>query len=778
MFLKAPDQLMRTLPTLTSLLAGIFLIGSLSMPASAQSLSLESMPLATQNEISRICLPVQYREGAPAYRNCVLSELALRDGKADSAMGRLSFDDKYAVQQACATAGGQSSQNYQRCVAEQIVELNTVAAPNLAAAAEDELYAIQQTCFSAQSKEGAANYRRCLNSELDSLLAVPAADTSALNMLNKNALQLRCSANTTRAADYRKCIAAEFESIAGRVPTFLPVSTATRVASNSVAQAGASAVAKAVESVAKQSESVAETSQALSTETIAQADTESSRPVQALPRNITPNSTNTDSIQPTETLALSAEQADDQPVSTLRDPTGNTPIVAVKTNTTVEAGADRVISRPTLVKALEEKAQAKAQGIEPEEPNAQADTQSTAGDPVADATAYLKSMWSSLLAFLSSLDRTGWMIIAGVLALPAVLLGVFSLARRGTREEHVPINNAALAERIEPGLQTRKLRHEREAAQLFGEDQTSPPPAASTQGMQPIEENDAPAPAQSATSTQADHDQVTRIAEKPAPAEANMADSDDTAWAAEHPAETTAQELGNWQSAFGPWLSRKPADEQLSHCIEFLIYWVAYGDDRYEPDLKKKLFTAVDLNDHDHIKRWVLKQDVFAFADVVSWLKDNASKAQLEQTINLIMALLVTERSVTPVQNTLLRFFADAFGLGKDHLEQSFEAAFAHPLPPMPRTDKVAWWNKQSDNEIIRWDSRKIAELPTKPQMLARLGFTAPQNEIEVIKSFRRAARRCHPDRFTQLGERERALAERRFSKFEEARDRLLGVSV
>jgi len=230
--------------------------------------------------------------------------------------------------------------------------------------------------------------------------------------------------------------------------------------------------------------------------------------------------------------------------------------------------------------------------------------------------------------------------------------------------------------------------------------------------------------------------------------------------------------------AFGAWLAEKPYSEQLGSCIEFLIYWVAYGDDRYEPELKKKLFTAVDLNDHDQIKRWVLKQDVFAFADVVDWLQKNASKPQLEQIHDLITTLLVTENSVTPVQNTLFRFLADAFNIEKESLEQRFNSAFGHPLPPVPRVDIEAWWLKQDAAEIARWNSRAMAKKPDVEQMLFRLGIDENYTETDVIQSFRRAARRCHPDRYTELGDRERALAEQRFKKFEEARDKLLGVSV
>ena len=223
---------------------------------------------------------------------------------------------------------------------------------------------------------------------------------------------------------------------------------------------------------------------------------------------------------------------------------------------------------------------------------------------------------------------------------------------------------------------------------------------------------------------------------------------------------------------------QQPAEERMQSCIEFLVYWVAYGDERYHNDLRKRLFTATELSTHDQIKRWVLKQDVMAFSDVIGWMQREASLKQLDQTLALIMALLITENGITPVQNTLLRFLSDAFNLGIGRVEKRFERAFGHDLPPMPRPDKQAWWASQTDHAAEQWDARAMANKSEREQMIARLGLQANYDEAQVIQAFRRAARRCHPDRFTDLSERERAMAEQQFAKYEQARDLLLGVSV
>ncbi len=803
---------MQQLHFMRSLLSGLLLLAASSV--TAQSLSLDSLPQESQDEISRICLPVQFREGAGAYRNCVQAELDLRTSGQSNELAKLSFDDKYAVQQACAKAGGQSSTAYQNCVNEQISELKNISAPVFDNVSEDELYMVQQTCFDAQSKQGAASYRQCLNTQVQSLTAVPAADTSKLNMLKKNALQLRCSANATTAAEYRQCIVVEFESIAGVAPNFVSVGTATQVVRTSEVPARKSLVNETVAKIAETKIATEQTAPSQKPEPIAQSDSaksETSTPaVMALPRNINPQAAS----------KTNAPIALDQPSvvakNTLRDATGDNPdttTTLASTPTALNNVQPRVISKPGLVEAVKQQQRAEAQGIDIEEP---ASTTTNADSPKASTGSEimprLSELWQKFLDSLASLDSLGWLIIAGVLALPALLLGIFSLVRRTKQPVEQSIHNTALTDRIEPGMHTRKLRHEREAAELFGDPENAiqndqpalhehPTPQALSNASPSDAANQNVMPTQTGADQHdidSEHDAVTRIAMKSEQPVARVKPLEQTppeSPPSESPIEqamrlsatnglTADQSRGRrqsniaWQSAFGHWLTQQPESDHMELCIEFLIYWVAYGDERYEPDLKKRLFTANDLNKHDQIKRWVLKQDVFAFSDVIGWLRTNASQTQLDQSLSLIMALLITENSVTPVQNTLLRFLSDAFNIGKDQLESRFEAAYGHTLPPMPRPDKQAWWDKQDQQTIQRWNSRAMASRPERDQMIARLGLLPDFDESQVINAFRRAARRCHPDRFTALGERERALAEQRFITFEQARDKLLGVSV
>lgn len=781
---------------------GVLLLAT--FPAAAQSNAVDSVPLAaqdlaTQEEISQVCLPVQFREGAGAYRNCVQAELAVRSGGKTTDLGNLTFDDKYAVQQACAKAGGQSSQNYQSCVTNQINELRKIATPDLAALSEDERYVVQQSCFDAQSKQGAAIYRQCLNNEVQSLLSIPAADTSKLDMLKKNALQLRCSSNSSNAVQYRQCIADQYESISGIEPEFLPAFSAAKtsrpiepanLAANTasapsvndtvanVTEQNANSLMVASENEATQiAEQTAVAEQPVVSEQpvaaqLANPDTgaDAAEPAMALPRNIAPPTNATALAQSPTTepvddqIGNAAAQTTESPTAmgTSVQPEPTDAAITTDTNAPLElAAADpeaRVISRPELVETLELQTRAKAQGIDLE---AGADSTSATAATTTEAVKpmqQLSDLWQKFLNSLSSMDAIGWLLIAGVLALPALLLGLFSMIRGLKRSKPDMQEHAAVHSRRQPEIDSRRMRHEQDAATLFDDEVHS------------------------------EHDAVTRIATKSEQAMAAQRSRQSNRRAPHHQSSAYAeqdqftgqpQQHGyQWQSAFGRWLGNQPNTNTMESCIEFIIYWIAYGDDRYQPDLKKRLFSASDLSTNDEIKRWVLKQDIFAFSDVVGWLRSNATQTQLDQCISLIMALLVTEHGVTPVQNTLLRFLADAFNIGKAQIEQRFAKAFDHPMPPVPRPDKYAWWAKQRPEITQRWEARSMATRPEAEQMIARLGLTAEYDEAQVINAFRRAARRCHPDRFSELGQRERVLAEQQFIKFEQARDKLLGVSV
>ncbi len=785
---------MRTEPIDRFNIVVVLLASFLIAPFANAAQELESLAQPVQDEILRICLPVQYREGAAAYRNCVSAEIQSHVNDGNSSLDDLSFDEKYAIQQACAKDGSVSTEQYQNCIKTQIDQMQTIPEPALAGLSDDETYALQQSCFDAQSKLGAAAYRTCINVQLDSLAGIPAIDTRSLSTLEKNALQLRCSANTNNVANYRRCLGDEFESVTGTIPTF---STALRTTAPAVQQAAApktrapaplQAEAKVEaasqnpptlqnNSVTAEVNSEPALAAAVSEQSLNTADSQNNTEQsiaaasgyikQVLPRNIDPLPLNSEESRSDSEVSgdlsdnISANLAQNEPV--LSEPS-NSQIAhqqTVQSNTndtatslSVQPAEDLVISKPELVATLQQQANNPA----PENENL--------------AWAALKekasSSWLALSEKITGLGSLGWIIIAGLLALPAALLALLSLYRR--KASFIEGDNEhSLAAKAEEGMLTRRLRQEKAAKSLFHdiEDEHDIESHSSTlrssHASQNAEHSYAYAHSSGMQSDTAriQHDQLAFENQKtqllpPQPHARNI----------------------RWQSGFGVWLVEQPHDFRLQFSIEFLLYWMAYSDERYDPELKKRLFTARDLDEQDLIKRWVLKQDRLAFADVVCWMQTQTSQPQREQTLALLMALLIDEYSISPVQNTLLRFFADAFGIEKHALETRFEKSFGHPLPDLPRPDKSAWWAKQDDATIEYWEPQNLQSLPERTQLLAKFGLSDDADDTAVIQAFRRAARRCHPDRFSSLGNREHMLVARRFSRYEEARDLILGVSV
>ena len=195
--------------------------------------------------------------------------------------------------------------------------------------------------------------------------------------------------------------------------------------------------------------------------------------------------------------------------------------------------------------------------------------------------------------------------------------------------------------------------------------------------------------------------------------------------------------------------------------------------------MKQQLFALVDPDDSDLVKKRVLNQDIQAFADTVSGLQKNTSADQREQILKLLMALLVNEEAVTPVQNTMLRFLANAFGLSHETLDELFHIAFGHELPPMPRPDKPGWWDNQHSDIYKRWDARSVAQQSPAIQSRVKLGLplTGKLNPDELEEKYQRAINRCELAHFDSLTAREQQLVEAQQRKFEDALDVLKEIS-
>ena len=642
------------------------------------------------------CLPLQYREGAVAYRECLADT--------DAAPETLPFDDRHAIGRACAGDDGD-------CVATQLAALERAPSPALDALDAADRRAVRRQCAAAPLEDGAADYRRCLSDAVAALGALPPPDLGALTLPERATLELDCAAERDTAAGYRRCLLDALGVDVGETGL----------------------------------------------------DTEAATIDGASPGRAADNTA--DATAPTE--------------PPLPEPLANEPIALAPAPTdapeppAAEPSIDGPRNAPD-VGAAEPLASPPGDAADDPDPAADADIGDI--DPAADDAR------ARMLATIDSLDNAERVVLATAVALPLLLLAFWSISR-GARAPRTaprtappafdePIRNAALAGRVAPSMRDgdEDFLNDIDADDTLadGLERDRAAFVAFDDGDHPFDDDSEPRAAAPVTDgSRADGVSAEGSDEGPDEA-ADDERLDEDAGAGFTP-----------RSSFGRRLLGGRTALERGYAIEFLIYWMAYGDERYEPEARAALLAGGDDGDtHALIKRHVLEEDTDAFADVVGWLQSRCGELERVQVVDLLMALLVGERAMTPAQNTLLHFLADVFGLGAETLSRRHEEAFGRPMPPLARVDLAAWWERVEPERTLRWDARSVAALDEPAQDRVRLGLP-PDGELDetaIVETFRYAARRCQPHRFDALGERERALVERQFVKYEAARDRLLGV--
>lgn len=719
--------------------------------------TLDQLSEAHQAAVARICLPLQYQEGAGAYRECVLAEVKARDSQGISAASALSFDEQYAVQQICKPVAGPTDATYQQCVNQQLDGLGQIPLTQLYSFDSDDVYALQQNCFNAQSTEGVKAYRQCINTAAAGLQALPRPDLSELTLLERNALQLRCSAQHTVAADYRQCL---LEATAVTAPTETIVAT--------------------------------QLSQIESEDGFVEPVT-SLENTQTTAPELLDNSSNLEATAVEPAVEPAAGQAQlttiPAPVATIAEELNDaTPVITQSANEALPAiESDEVLTSLSVVDQSTD-------AIPETEPTKQKTL-------TESATSIAKQLWGYVQSRVSSLSNMNRMIVAAAMALPILLLGFWFLMRGREQESEIeyfaPGERNPLIDRIGPSQQ-RRSQQEGTRLETMQRDDNLDTPMDQTDRLNLSQQADdilSEIPDYQAQTANLDDVDTPNLGEsnRPDPKQgavdtSQRTENTDAAGAgintrrlSEAQDPSAKEQLGSTERAgLLAWLNHRPADVRQTLAIEFLIYWLAYADDRYEPAMKETIFQIRDPDEHERIKRWVLMQDVYAFSDVVYWLQHTSTIAQREQILDLLMTLLINENALTPVQNTALRFLGDAFGLGHDQLDERFKQAYGHSMPPLPRVDKLRWWDQQPVEQQSRWDARTVSLQSRDIQYRVKLGLplSGEVHEEDVTASFKRAAARCSPHRFNLLGPREQSLAEGQFTKFEFAKDSLLEVSV
>ena len=88
------------------------------------------------------------------------------------------------------------------------------------------------------------------------------------------------------------------------------------------------------------------------------------------------------------------------------------------------------------------------------------------------------------------------------------------------------------------------------------------------------------------------------------------------------------------------------------------------------------------------------------------------------------------------------------------------------------------WWDEQHGDNLKRWDARSLSRQSDETQFRVKLGLpiSGEMDKQQIQMHYHRAAKRCNPQTFNLLPDREQMLVDRQLAKFEQARDALLEV--
>ena len=216
---------------------------------------------------------------------------------------------------------------------------------------------------------------------------------------------------------------------------------------------------------------------------------------------------------------------------------------------------------------------------------------------------------------------------------------------------------------------------------------------------------------------------------------------------------------------FGKWLYELPTESGREAAIEGFMYWVSYSAGNIRPGLKEELAEATELDDHGRIKRAVLSFQPEILHDIMLSLNKHLDQSQHQPFLDMMLAVLIKGSGIKPVENLLLRFYADFTGIGVSQLEDCYQQAFGKTLPGIPRPDRIKWWGQYRESAIT---DEHHSQAQHHWELLG-LDDTADSAAIERVQ--RLMEYRHHPNLFTSLGKRERALVTRSLHKYQAALD-------
>ena len=752
--------------------------------------SYADLPETDKAYVKRLCAPVQYQQDTAAYRNCIEQHSIAIQKSNRTPVASLDFDEQLSVQKTCQKEGAIGSILYRQCVVVQARSLEGISIADTSSISDDRIYEAREGC--ANKTSGVKAYRLCVNKAVQSTLATlgladvgPEQPFEATTIKSEALEAATVEISSTEPAPVDTPIT-EIEATAIK-PEALEAA-AVEISSTEPALVDAPMTEfkvtgtkpQALEAAAVEISSTEPAQVDVPMSELAAVKTETIEPLSGVETTLAVNTAG-------DNIHNKSDDSIDIPLTSSAIRVDYPNIASSYTPTTLRNAASELNTAQNPVQSAQltetlppelSAAESVANNAQGAAPDAQQSADTDDLDPINAnkpalevAKDYAQKLWAQLQTSLEGVEGRDRTILLAALALPFLLIGFWLIMRRRSDdsddyEEYSQPHSRAMAgqghdnhsmhddtaDAFSDTLNNKQLYYADQVEELFADDED------------PVFV-DTDTPAYADDTSQQDHfadDISSQDNLNGAPLEES-----------EHTAKVSAS------SDLMTILTKHEREEQLGFVIEFMIYWMAFTDERYEPELKRKIFAEQEPDDHDLIKRSVLSHDLIAFTEAVSWLQSKASLEERQQVLKLLMALLVYEEGITPVQNTLLRFLCNAFGLTHIQLDEMFQIAFGQPLPPMPRPDKPSWWNKQSSDKLKRWDARSVAQQTPSIQARVKLGLplSGELDPQQITEQHERAILRCQADNFGLLTNREQQLAERQQAKYHNALEVLMEVS-
>lgn len=233
-------------------------------------------------------------------------------------------------------------------------------------------------------------------------------------------------------------------------------------------------------------------------------------------------------------------------------------------------------------------------------------------------------------------------------------------------------------------------------------------------------------------------------------------------------------------------LFRASAHRQ-SLCVLAVLKWIACCDGKIAPSEGELLRRMADAGEQADELTAVLDLSGSIGEDDLDvacrFLRSETSRGGKQLLAELAIAMAVQDGKLTVGENLVLQFLADLLGITPRAFNKLFEQIAHRPFPPAGDPSSPEWWERHDaglDAQVctvgptatVNSESPTVLAAPppmTADEAWAVMGLEPGASPQTVHATYRRLAKKRHPDRFGPLGAAAVASATLMFERLQQA---------